>query len=52
MKQIPSYLKIKFGEAVWHDESGRGFSADFFDRREAKEQTMEILHSPETHRAV
>jgi predicted AAA+ superfamily ATPase len=52
MKSIPPYLRVKFGEEVWHDESNDRFSIDFFDRREAKEQTLAILRSPETRRAV
>jgi hypothetical protein len=52
MKPIPSYLKVKFGEEVWHDESYNDMPPDFFGRQEAKEQTMEILRSPDTRRAI
>jgi len=52
MTNIPAYLRVKFGEEVWHDESYDGNPADFFDRLPAKEQALAILRSPQTQRAV
>lgn len=52
MKPIPPYLRIKFGEEVWHDEPNNQTPVDFFDRDKLKEQAMTILHSTETRRAI
>jgi len=52
MKPIPPYLRVKFGEEVWHDEPYDNNPADFFDRDKPKEQALAILHSPETRRAI
>lgn len=52
MAEIPAYLRVKFGEEVWHDEPYDGNPADFFDRNAVKEQALSILRSPQTQRAV
>lgn len=52
MTNIPAYLRVKFGEEVWHDESYDGHPTDFFDRLPAKEQALAILRSPQTQRAI
>ena len=52
MSPNPDYLRVQFGQDVWHDEPYDENPADFFDRREAKEKALAILHSPETRRAV
>lgn len=52
MKPVPPYLRVKFGEEVWHDEPYDQNPADFFDRDHPKEQALAILRSPQTQRAV
>lgn len=52
MTSKPAYLQVKFGEAVWHDESYNGNPRDFYDRVSDKEKALDILLSPQTRRAI
>jgi len=48
----PDYLRVKFGEEVWHDKPGEDWERDFFDRIESYQKALAILRSPDTRRAV
>ncbi len=52
MKPIPPYLRVKFGEEVWHDKPYDENPPDFFDRASPKKQALAILNLPGLHRAI
>jgi len=50
--ETPAYLRVKFGEEVWNDETEDGKERDFFDRIEAYQKSLAILRSLDTRRAI
>jgi len=58
MQDSSAYLRVKFGEAVWHDrpyvhpQLRKTVPKDFYDRNEIIEGALQILFSWETRKAV
>lgn len=52
MESNPTYLDVKFGQDVWHDELYDGQSKDFFDREEEKRIALDVLRAPGVRQVV
>lgn len=49
---IPAYVRVKFGEPVWHDQPYDNQLPDFFDREEEKRTALDLLLAPDIQQAV